>query len=163
MTPDAELTAAAASRTFSLLWQVTGVLARADGWIPIPGASAQTLKCALGPIQPFCLSQLVSAPWPSVLPLLPHTHPQELPLLFLGGFTEQSQQQQQTDGFLGQEFCLLLSAFDILAATENRSMSRELQQEHDVRSHTHQGCVESNFATWYSAEKGFQVWPNQVL
>lgn len=32
-----------------------------------------------------------------------------------------------------------------------------------MRSHSHQGWAESNFATWYSAGKEFQVWSNQVL
>lgn len=39
---------------------------------------------------------------------------------------------------------------------------KELQQENDMRLHTHQGCVESHIPTWYSSGKGFQVWPKQV-
>lgn len=147
---------AAASRTCSPLWQVAGVLARADGWVLIPGTSAQTLKCVMVPNQPFCLSQIASAPWPSVLLLLPPTYPAELPLLFLrASLHSPSSSSRQVDSWARNfAFCPLLLILLLLLKTGACKC---------VRSRTHQGCLESNFATWYSAGKEFQVWSKQVL
>ena len=68
-----------------------------------------------------------SYPWCTTLPshtCMPHYHHHNMPLLFLGRllFTITVFKAAAADGFLGQDRCLLTSVFDILVATENRSM-----------------------------------------